>query len=583
MTHIPAHKQRLHTHNLLLGPQKKYNIIDVPGRNKCHWHGHKVGVAPQGGSGVVMSGDSGIHMAHEVCTWEVTAGVVVSGDSGVHMAHGACTWEVTGGVVMSGDGSVHTAHGVHTQKVMGRMVVSGDGSVHTAYGRVVSGNGSIHPAHSGVVVSGNGDIGRVLVRGNSGVHTAHGVYLGGLHWGGGWDIMLTWSWTSTAVGGLSWWWVSWWAGWVVGRFKVACEDGHNHWFNGLQHSGRGEGMGEVGRDTTFFVIYLGVTSDASSDCSDQEEALSHTPVIMCPTSDVPGKHDMQNTSQTSQVSMTCHLPPRKLCLTLLSSCAPPQMSQTTQTSMARPKQTARKVTGGSAPRVILQVLQKKKAKTKLASKKPSPKTPANTNSFCVMCSINFMCVTCHWQKTKNDPKAYIGFYSKGEPALSAPPIIPGGFQRVMTSQVAPLPTALVHIHLQGLDKNIGHPQVAILHSFLKAYFPQKDYNFSQLPFNLATPQSMEAYEKAASDLADTLSPYSRVVLFITTHSDEDRGDPFAGFRDGNPVASKVLHFLQLLLSPIKEIFKGADMVFYVCGSMVTQEQSFNEVKEAAEL
>ncbi|KAI6046841.1 hypothetical protein EDC04DRAFT_3136161, partial [Pisolithus marmoratus] len=53
--------------------------------------------------------------------------------------------------------------------------------------------------------------------------------------------------------------------------------------------------------------------------------------------------------------------------------------------MARTKQTASEVTGGSAPRVNLQVLQKKKAKTKLASKKPSPKTPANTNSFCVMC------------------------------------------------------------------------------------------------------------------------------------------------------------------------------------------------------
>ncbi|KAI6041973.1 hypothetical protein EDC04DRAFT_2601278 [Pisolithus marmoratus] len=60
--------------------------------------------------------------------------------------------------------------------------------------------------------------------------------------------------------------------------------------------------------------------------------------------------------------------------------SPPQTSQTTQTSMARTKQTARKVTGGSAPGVNLQVLQKKKAKTKLASKKPSPKTPANTNS-----------------------------------------------------------------------------------------------------------------------------------------------------------------------------------------------------------
>ncbi|KAI6019423.1 hypothetical protein PISMIDRAFT_11302 [Pisolithus microcarpus 441] len=68
----------------------------------------------------------------------------------------------------------------------------------------------------------------------------------------------------------------------------------------------------------------------------------------------------------------------------------------------------------------------------------------------------------------------------------------------------------------------------MLHSFLQAYFPQGDYNFSQLPFNLGTPESMDAYDKAASDLANTLSAYSKVVLLLTTHSDEDRGDLFTG-------------------------------------------------------
>ncbi|KAI6041723.1 hypothetical protein EDC04DRAFT_2601505 [Pisolithus marmoratus] len=60
-------------------------------------------------------------------------------------------------------------------------------------------------------------------------------------------------------------------------------------------AGGEEEWGEVGRDTTFFVIYLGATLDASSNCLDQEDpALSHTPVIVCPTSDIPGKHNMQN-------------------------------------------------------------------------------------------------------------------------------------------------------------------------------------------------------------------------------------------------------------------------------------------------
>ncbi|KAI6096245.1 hypothetical protein EDD16DRAFT_1526114 [Pisolithus croceorrhizus] len=64
----------------------------------------------------------------------------------------------------------------------------------------------------------------------------------------------------------------------------------------------------------------------------------------------------------------------------------------------------------------------------------------------------------------------------------------------------------------------------MLHSFLQSYFPQGGYNFSQLGFTLGTPESMELYEKAASGLAKTLSPHSRVVLFLTTHGGEERGD-----------------------------------------------------------
>ncbi|KAI6101784.1 hypothetical protein F5141DRAFT_1065758 [Pisolithus sp. B1] len=280
---------------------------------------------------------------------------------------------------------------------------------------------------------------------------------------------------------------------------------------------------------------------------------------------------------------------------LYTSCSPPS-----HIFMARTKQSARKVTGGHAPRVNLEVLQKKKAKAKAASKKPPLKIQAKDNAviICLDGGEMWICdeegchrVVCHGclivseeslQKTKNDPKPYMGFYSKGEPALSTPPIIPGGFHHAMTSQAAPHPTALLHLHLEGLAQDIGHSQVAMLHSFLQAYFPQGDYNFSQLSFNLGAPESMDAYDKAASDLANTLSAYSRVVLFLTTHSDEDRGDLFTGYINKKPVAYKVLPFLQLLLKSLSKIINGADIIFYVCGSVVTNPQSFNGVKEVAQ-
>ncbi|KAI6139218.1 hypothetical protein BKA82DRAFT_23311 [Pisolithus tinctorius] len=208
--------------------------------------------------------------------------------------------------------------------------------------------------------------------------------------------------------------------------------------------------------------------------------------------------------------------------------------------MARTKQTAKKVTGGHAPRLNLFTLQKKKAQTKVASKRPV-------------------------KKIKLQPGTNSAFYSKGEPVLPNPPHLKGVFEHATASQV-------------------GQAQVNMLNDFLQAYFPNKAYSFSKLPFNLATQDTQATYQKAATSLATSLSSYPRVVLFLTTHSDEDRGDLFAGYdEDNNPHASQVFQVLQLLLTPLAEIIEGADMVFYVCGSVVTEAQSFNGVKQAAKL
>ncbi|KAI6016341.1 hypothetical protein PISMIDRAFT_99066 [Pisolithus microcarpus 441] len=174
-----------------------------------------------------------------------------------------------------------------------------------------------------------------------------------------------------------------------------------------------------------------------------------------------------------------------------------------------------------------------------------------------------------------------GFYSQGVPVLSDPPVITGGFHHAITSQVAAHSTALVHLHLEDLE--VGHPQVNTVHSLLHPYFPEGRYHFSQLPFNLTTKQSMDSYQVAALNLADSLSSYQNVVLFLTTHSDEERGDLFAGFIDGKPVASQVFEFLQVLFTPLTGIVQGADIVFNVCGSVVTVMDSFNGLQEAAQL
>ncbi|KAI5989882.1 hypothetical protein EDD15DRAFT_2198252 [Pisolithus albus] len=242
--------------------------------------------------------------------------------------------------------------------------------------------------------------------------------------------------------------------------------------------------------------------------------------------------------------------------------------------MAQTKQTARKTTGDKAPRVSLQSFQKRKGKASAASKRPTPKQKASTNSFCVMCRDGGDLWICNEKYCRR-----VGFYSEGIPILAHPPIVQGSFQHAISSQVASLPTALVHLHMDNLE--VGHAQVNIMNSYLQPYFPQGSYQFSQLPFNLATQESLHDYEKAAMDLAHSLSSFSRVVLFLTTHSDEERGDLFSGEVDGKPIESKVSECLQVLFHPLTKIVKGADVIFNVCGSVVTVQDSFDDLKEAA--
>ncbi|KAI6168601.1 hypothetical protein EDD17DRAFT_1503415 [Pisolithus thermaeus] len=287
----------------------------------------------------------------------------------------------------------------------------------------------------------------------------------------------------------------------------------------------------------------------------------------------------------------------------VSSHHPTQLQPTSSLFTTWTRCSAKKVTGGKAPRVGLQAFHNKKVKASTASRRPTPEQKATTNTLCVMCrdeadlfkclvvaeperdklkadNVTLKCVTCHWKQNQSNPQPYFGFYSQGQPVLAHPPLIQGTFQHAISGHVASLPTALVHLHLDNLE--LGHPQVNVLDSYFQPYFSEKSYHFSHLPFNLTTEQSVNSSEKVAIDLTHSLSSLSRVVIFLTTHSDEERVDLFVDHLDGEAVAFKVSECLQVLLNPLTKIVQGADIIFYVCGSIVTVKGSFNDLKEAAQ-
>ncbi|KAI5983994.1 hypothetical protein F5J12DRAFT_787677 [Pisolithus orientalis] len=258
-----------------------------------------------------------------------------------------------------------------------------------------------------------------------------------------------------------------------------------------------------------------------------------------------------------------------------------------KTQMVKTKQTAKKTTGGRAPRVSLAGLKAREKHAAKSSKAHARKAPVAKKrrmrnlAKVTQLPVTFRCVSCHWKMTRfESPQPYFGFYLSGKPVLKHPLVVIGGFEHATTSEVAGNSTAIIHLHLESLE--LGHAPVHILHTMLQGYFRQDTYHFSQLPFNFATEESRAAYDTAASKLASSLTTFAKVVIFLTTHTDEDRGDLFSGMENKVPIATEVfeLQFLQGLLLPLSNIVKGGDLIFFVCGSTVRKEQSFQGLKAA---
>ncbi|KAI6014965.1 hypothetical protein F5J12DRAFT_781068 [Pisolithus orientalis] len=271
---------------------------------------------------------------------------------------------------------------------------------------------------------------------------------------------------------------------------------------------------------------------------------------------------------------------------LLSYCLSPTPSvscKDNKTQMVKTKQTAKKTTGGRAPGVSLAGLKAREKHAAKSSKAHARKAPvAKKRRMRNLARMEGHCGLVIRQVAEGYPQPYFGFYVSGKPVLKHPLVVIGGFEHATTSEVAGNSTAIIHLHLESLE--LGHAPVHILHTMLQGYFRQDTYHFSQLPFNFATEESRAAYDTAASKLASSLTTFAKVVIFLTTHTDEDRGDLFSGMENKVPIATEVfeLQFLQGLLLPLSNIVKGGDLIFFVCGSTVRKEQSFQGLKAAVQ-
>ncbi|KAI9452037.1 hypothetical protein HD554DRAFT_2267701 [Boletus coccyginus] len=261
-------------------------------------------------------------------------------------------------------------------------------------------------------------------------------------------------------------------------------------------------------------------------------------------------------------------------------------------TMVRTKQTAKKSTGGEAPRVSLldiprceaaaaAALQQQVNKTKPLDALPVPTVSDRScltamftmpsgrdehvnDDFCHMCAdggllyncdscpravcrqclsvpiqhatlvlepdVKFLCVSCHW---KDDVRSggvspYLGFYRDGLPVLPDFLAVTGDFQLPIRSEISSRRMIIVHIRVHTIP--LGGP-VLMLEQFLRPYFAQSGkLVVKNVAFNLTTSASRKQYEQEAAAIVAEIGDTrgSNVLFSLVAHSDDDRGDLMVG-------------------------------------------------------
>ena len=111
------------------------------------------------------------------------------------------------------------------------------------------------------------------------------------------------------------------------------------------------------------------------------------------------------------------------------------------------------------------------------------------------------------------------------------------------SEVNNDPLTIIHLYLAGMNLH-GSPPRLVYESFW-SYFRPNDLLFVELEFDAGTPTKEADHQLKMASLVERLrcTHSARVLVFISMHSDENRGDLFVGHCDHNghegPVADEV--------------------------------------------
>lgn len=131
--------------------------------------------------------------------------------------------------------------------------------------------------------------------------------------------------------------------------------------------------------------------------------------------------------------------------------------------------------------------------------------------------------------------------------------VKGTFETATNATVKSPPLILVHFHLSSI-KHTAH--FTIVEQLMAEYYHEDESELivMDFPFNFGSDKDITKWNVEAAKSLAKISHYSHAVIFVTTHSDPDRGDLWFGYDEGTPCAAKVgdvsglfYHFILILI------------------------------------
>lgn len=101
----------------------------------------------------------------------------------------------------------------------------------------------------------------------------------------------------------------------------------------------------------------------------------------------------------------------------------------------------------------------------------------------------------------------------------------------MSSQLSAAPIIMIHLVLVDFEGSNGSP-FRFAYEYLKSYFPHGGIEYREIYYDIGSNAKALRYRSSIRELIKQLKKqcvWERIVFAISTHTDSNSGDPFAGY------------------------------------------------------